>query len=271
MGRLDNKVTIITGAGMGMGKAGALVFAREGAKVVVVDWNADAGEETAKMIKDSGGEAIFVKADVSKAKDVENAVKKAVDTYGKLDILVNNAGIMDRERVPLHECKEEDFDRVIAVNLKGAFLAMKYAIPEMLKTGGGSIINQGSNACIQGSPCVPAYATSKGGIPSLSRSAAVDYIRQNIRVNWTMPGFIPTAIVARDLLKGDKKALERLEVAQPLGRFGTEEEIANVILFLASGESSYITATGILVNGGISQQYTRQQIAQAAPGTIRPG
>lgn len=265
MGRLDGKVAIITGAGIGIGRAAAILFAKEGAKVVVADIVVETGEETVRLIKKAGGESIFVKTDVTKASEVAAMVKTAVDTYGKLDILVNNAGIMDRECVPLHECTEEDFDRVIAVNLKGAFLAMKYAIPEMLKTGGGSIINQGSNACIQGSPRVPAYSTSKGGIPSLSRSAAVDYIRQNIRVNWTMPGLIPTALVARDLLKGDEKALERLEAAQPLGRFGTEEEIANVMLFVASDESSYITATGILVNGGLSQLFIRQQLAQAAP------
>ena len=137
MGRLDNKVAIITGAGMGMGQAGALLFAREGAKVVVVDWKAEAGEETVKMIKDSGGEAVFVKADVSRAKDVENAVKKAIEKYGKLDIIYNNAAIIGRPAFT-EDVTEEEWDRVMSINLKGVWLGMKYAIPEMLKGGGGS-------------------------------------------------------------------------------------------------------------------------------------
>ena len=136
MGRLDNKVAIITGAGMGMGQAGAILFAREGAKVVVVDWNAEAGEKTVKMIKDAGGEAIFAKADVSEAGDVENAVKKAIDSYGKLDIIYNNAAIISRAAFT-EDVTEEEWEKIMAVNLKGVWLGMKYAIPEMLKRGWG--------------------------------------------------------------------------------------------------------------------------------------
>ena len=255
MGRLDGKVAIVTGGGSGMGRATAILFAKEGAKVVVAGRGIEAGEETVRMIKEAGGKAIFAKTDVSKTEDVKKMVKTTVDTYGELDILFNNAGIVEPEVVPLHEVKEEDFDKVIAINLKGVFLCMKYAIPEMLKTGGGSIVNQGSNSCIQGAPCLSSYSASKGGVASLSMSSAVDYLRQNIRINWTMPGLIPTPMITRDLTKGDKNALEKLEAAQPLGRFGTEEEIANLVLFLASDESSYITATGIKVDGALSQLF----------------
>ena len=254
MGRLDGKVAIVTGGGSGMGRATALLFAKEGARLVVAGRRTENIEETVRMIREAGGEAIFIKTDVSKAKDVKNMVKAAIDAYGKLDILFNNAAIIEQEEVPLHECKEEDFDRVIAVNLKGVFLCMKYAIPEMLKTGGGSIINQGSNSCIQGAPNLSSYSASKGGVASLSMAAAMDYLRQNIRINWTMPGLILTPMI-ETRIEGDKGAIKKLEAAQPLGRFGTEEEIANLALFLASDESSYITATGVKVDGALSQLF----------------
>jgi NAD(P)-dependent dehydrogenase (short-subunit alcohol dehydrogenase family) len=253
MGKLDGKVAIVTGGASGMGQTTAVLFAKEGAKVVVADYVVESGEETTRMIKEAGGEAIFVKTDVSKASDVAAMVKTAVDTYGKLDILFNCAGLVEREAVPLHECKEEDFDKVIAVNLKGVFLGMKYAIPEMIKTGGGSIINQGSLVCVQGFPGLCSYSASKGGVATISMAAAVDYLRQNIRVNWTEPGLIATPMVRLGLLKGNKKALEELEASQPLGRFGTEEEIANLVLFLASDDASYITATGVKIDGALSQ------------------
>ena len=238
-----------------MGRASAILFAKEGAKLVVAGRRAEKIEETVSMIRKAGGEAISIKTDVSKTEDVKNMVKTTIDTYGKLDILLNNAGIIEQESVPMHEVNEEDFDKVIAINLKGVFLCMKYAIPEMLRTGGGSIVSQGSNSCIQGAPCLSSYSASKGGVASLSRAAAMDYLRQNIRINWTMPGLIPTPMITQDMTKEDKKALKKLEAKQPLGRFGTEEEIANLALFLASDESSYITATGIRVDGALSQLF----------------
>ena len=252
MGRLDGKVAIVTGGGSGMGRATAILFAKEGARLVVAGRRAESIEETVGMIREAGDEAIFVKTDVSKTKDVKNMVKTTIDTYGKLDVLFNNAAVIEQEVVPLHECKEEDFDKVIAVNLRGVFLCMKYAIPEMLKTGGGSIINQGSNSCIQGAPNLASYSASKGGVASLSMAAAMDYLRQNIRINWTIPGLILTPMI-ESRTEGDRETLRKLEAAQPLGRFGAEDEIANLALFLASDESSYITATGIKVDGALSQ------------------
>lgn len=253
MAQLDGKVAIITGAGSGIGRAAALLFAQEGAKVVVADIVVESGHETVKMIKQASNEAMFVKADVSRTEDVKKMIKAAVDTHGKLNILYNNAGVAERENVPLHECKQEDFDRVIAVNLKGVFLGMKYAIPEMLKVGGGVIINQGSTAGIQGRARFVSYCTSKGGVAAMSRAAAADYVRQGIRVNWIEPAFIATPMVTRDLTKGNKKSLKKLESAQPLGRFGTAEEVANLALFLASDASSYITGTGVKIDGATTQ------------------
>ena len=252
MGRLDGKVAIVTGGASGMGKTTAVLFAKEGAKVVVADCIVEGGEETVSNIRNSGGEAIFVKTDVSKEPEVKSMVKMAIDTYGKLDILFNCAGILEREDVPLNEVKAEDFDRVIAVNLRGVFLGMKYAIPEMIKNGGGSIINQGSISEVRGVPCAASYAASKGGIASMSRAAAADYIKHNIRVNWTLPGLIATPMITRDAFHGDMEALEQLRRAQPMERFAEEEEVANLVLFLASDEAPYMTGTGVKIDGGLT-------------------
>ncbi|GAI96981.1 unnamed protein product, partial [marine sediment metagenome] len=162
------------------------------------------------------------------------------------------AGILERENVPLHEVKSEDFDRVTAVNLKGVFLSMKYAIPEMIKNGGGSIINQGSISEVRGAPCAASYAASKGGIASMSRAAAADCIKYNIRINWTLPGLIATPMITRDAFHGNMKALEKLRLEQPMKRFAEEEEIAYLVLFLASDEAPYMTGTGVKIDGGLT-------------------
>jgi NAD(P)-dependent dehydrogenase (short-subunit alcohol dehydrogenase family) len=252
MGRLDGKVAIITGTTSGIGRTTAIRFAKEGARIVGAGRRANRGEEMVKMIRKAGGEAIFVTTDVSQSPDVIRMVKKAIDTYGRIDILFNNAGVQE-QFVPLHELDEAEFDRVIAINLKGTFLCMKYVIPEMLKTGGGSIINVGSTVNVMGIPGVPAYSASKGGVATLSMETAVDYVRQNIRVNWTMPGLIATEMIADKAFKGDKELIEKVGANMVLGRYGTEEEIANLVLFLASDESSYITATGIRIDGAGTQ------------------
>ena len=246
MGRLDGKVAIITGAGMGMGQAAAILFAKEGAKVVVADISVENGEETVSVIKEDGGEAIFVKANVAKAEEVKEMVRATVDTYGRLDVLYNNAGIAG-ELGPVTECTDENWDKVQAVNLRGVWLGMKYAIPEMLKTGGGSIINTASQAADRGMPNAPAYSASKGGVVSLSRATAIEWATKNIRVNWINPGVIATPMVSSMPVRVKKLFLSAI----PQGRFGEPEEVAQAALFLASNESSHITGQGLVVDGGI--------------------
>ena len=247
MGRLDSKVTIITGAGSGMGRAAAILFAQEGARVVIVDWVDEGGQETLKLVKEAGGEAIFVHADVSRTADVRGMIETAVSTYGRLDVLFNNAAIAPYE--PLLESTEENWEKVISINLKGIWLGMKYAIPEMLKGGGGSIINTASfvvDATQRGSAI---YSASKGGVVAISKVAAVEHAAQNIRVNCIKPGIIVTPMSAG--CYGTPEARRRSEITVPQRRLGQPEEIARVALFLASDESSLITGTEILADGGI--------------------
>ncbi|MBA7709023.1 2,5-dichloro-2,5-cyclohexadiene-1,4-diol dehydrogenase LinX [subsurface metagenome] len=249
MGRIDDKVAVITGAGSGMGRAAAILFAKEGAKVVVGDWVTEGGEETVRMIKEAGGEAIFIKVDVSRTEDVKKMIKAAIDTYGKLDILYNNAGIdkYDNLGIDRRAPTEENFDKTIGVNLKGIFFGMEYAIPEMIKTGGGSIINTASVAALEAMG-IPIYAASKGGVISLSRTMAVEFISRNIRINCIVPGAIATGMN----LSWSSEELKRFSEAIPQGRFGKPEEVAQLALFLVSDEASYITAQTVVIDGGWS-------------------
>ena len=247
MGRLDGKVAIITGAGRGMGRAAAILFAKEGAKVVVDDWVADRGEETVRMIKEAGSEAIFVNADVSKTEDIRRMIKTAIDAYGRLDILYNNAAIATY--APLTEAEEKDFEEIVAVNLKGTWLGMKYAIPEMAKTGGGSIINVASIAADAAQLGSTIYAATKGGVISMTRVAAVENAAQNIRVNIIKPGCIRTPMF-EEVVKYPE-AIKHIEDVTPQKRIGKPEEVAHLALFLASDESSNITGQKITADGGI--------------------
>ncbi len=252
MGKLDNKVALITGAGSGFGRATSTLFSKEGAKVVVVDWVAEGGEETVRMIKGAGGEAIFVNADISKTEDVKNMIKTAVDTYGKLDILYNNAGVAG-QAVPVTEMTEEQWNKGININLKGAWLGMKYAIPEMLKQGGGVIISTASIAGIVMVPDTPPeYNVSKAGLIMLTKTAAINFADKNIRVNCICPGHCLTPMVVK-WLKGNKEAINEVNQRQPIGRMGKIEEIAQAALFLASDESSsFMTGAALVVDGGHS-------------------
>jgi len=246
--RLAGKVAIITGAGSGMGKATAILFAKEEAKVIAAEIVEQAGQATVRAIEEEGGEAIFVKTDVAKKEDVEAMVKAAVERYGKIDILVNCAGIALAE-VSTTECTEEIFNRIIATNLNGVWLGMKYAIPQMISTGGGAIINFASIAALEAYQGLPAYSASKGGVISMSRVAAIEFAAKNIRVNCVAPGHIATPML---LDAWAEEGLQRFRNIAPQGRLGEPEEIASVVLFLASNESSHITGQTIVIDGGVT-------------------
>jgi NAD(P)-dependent dehydrogenase (short-subunit alcohol dehydrogenase family) len=252
MDRLKGKVAIVTGGGSGMGRSGCSLFAKEGAKVVVAELDDKSGQETVAIIKKVGGDAVFVKTDVSNPSDCQRMVKTAVDTYGKLDVLFNNAGIIGWEGVSLADATLETFSEVIDVNLKGVFYGMKYAIPEMIKSGGGSIINTASNVIDRTMYHFGGYCASKGGVMALSRQAATDYITQNIRVNSILPGFIKTPML-RIFLAENPDVEKQLATLHPMGRLGTPDEVAWLVLFLASDESSYITGIDITIDGGFNR------------------
>jgi NAD(P)-dependent dehydrogenase (short-subunit alcohol dehydrogenase family) len=250
--RLEGKVAIITGAGSGLGRAAAILFTREGAKVVVAANREKDGEQTVKSIKESGGDAIFVRADVTKATDLENAVKAAVVKYGKLDIMLNNAGTPGPGKL-IADITEEEWNQVISVNLTGVFLGTKYAVPEMLKGGGGIIINLSSVAGVSPRRYTGAYAAAKAAVIQLTRVTALEYARKNIRANCILPGPIDTPFFTK-VAGGDPEKIaifkEQVRNEVPLGRFAQAEEIAQVALFLASDDASYITGAAFAADGG---------------------
>ncbi len=252
--RLAGKVALITGAGSGIGRESALLFAREGARVVVVDVNAQAGERTVSDILAVGGQATFYRADVTRAEDVRGMVACAEETYGRLDVLFNNAGIFHPEDGSVLDTEEHVWDLVVAVNLKGVFLGCKYGIPALLRAGGGSVINTASFVALMGSAVSQvAYTASKGGVLALTREVAVEFARKNIRANALCPGPVETPLLA-DLLSDPARRQRRL-VHIPAGRFARPEEIARAALFLASDESSYVNGAVFVVDGGITAAY----------------
>lgn len=252
--RLANKVALITGGGSGIGKASCLLFAREGAKVVVVDLKLDTAEATAEEIRGAGGDAKAFAADVSKAKDAEGMVRFAEEQYGALHIAFNNAGVFHPQDDSVTNTTEDIWDLVINVNLKGVFLGCKYEIPALQRAGGGSIINTASFVAILGAAAPQiAYTASKGGVLSMTREIAVEFARQNIRVNALCPGPVETPLLA-ELLSDPARRNRRL-VHIPPGRFARAEEMANAALFLASDESSYVNGSTFLVDGGITAAY----------------
>ena len=242
----NNKVALITGASFGIGRATALAFAKKGGKVVLADWKEN--QETMDLIKNLGGEALFVKCDVSKAEDVKALIEKTIATFGHLDYAYNNAGI-EGISAPLHECSEENWDKTIAINLKGVWLCMKYEIPAMLKNGKGSIVNCSSVAGLVGFQGLPAYVASKHGIIGLTKTAALECAQQGIRVNAVCPGVIKTPMIDR-LTGNDKEAEKQFAAQEPIGRLGLPEEIANAVIWLFSDESSFVTGHAMAVDGG---------------------
>jgi NAD(P)-dependent dehydrogenase (short-subunit alcohol dehydrogenase family) len=265
MGKLEGKIAIITGAGsLGMGRATAILFAREGAKVAVNDVVVKEGEETVAMIREAGGEAIFVQADVSQSADVQRMVGAAVDGYGRLDILFNNAAIFGPPGLSIADYKEEDWDKLMDINLKGVFLGMKYAIPEMIKGGGGVIINNASVSGFRANPGGGMYGASKAGVIHLTKVAALEYGEHNIRVNCICPyGIRPTGRGATAMKPAEtnfsrtkEEEDERWRKAQlPMRRTGKTEEIAEVVLFLVSEQSSWVNGAVVPVDGASAAGY----------------
>lgn len=247
--RLENKVALITGAGMGQGRAGCLIFAREGAKIVALDIDERSGNETVELVRQQGGEAIFCRCDVSVEDQVQKAVTDGVRTFGKLNILYNNAGVLWRDRdFEVTRTIEENWDRVMNINLKGAVWVCKYGIPELIKSGGGAIINIASVSALLGfTTAQDAYTCSKGALISLTRSLAIVYAKDGIRANTIHPGPVDTPMQK----VWDEETKKSIAAWVPLGRIGQPEDIANCALFLASDEASYITGTEIIVDGGI--------------------
>lgn len=255
--RLKDKVALITGGGSGIGRAAAVLFAQEGAKVVVSDVNEADALETVEAVEGAGGDARAVIGDVARTTDAKRMVQAATEAYGRLDVLVNSAGISSRNAFEGEASREEVWDRVIDVNLKGTYLVSWHAAPEMERSGGGSIINLASIIGLVGYPVgigggFNPYASSKGGVVQFTRNLAVDLASKSIRVNCICPGFVTTNLTRG--LTEDPEMLARLEGLHPMGRLGRPEEIAQATLFLASDESSYMTGAPLAVDGGYTAQ-----------------
>jgi meso-butanediol dehydrogenase/(S,S)-butanediol dehydrogenase/diacetyl reductase len=250
--RFHEKVVLITGAGVGIGRAAALRFGKEGAKVAINSLTPAHGLETLRLLREAGGQGVYVQGDVSKDADARRMVQETVKAFGRLNILVNNAGIVIPGRVD--NMSEEDWDQTVAVNLKGVFLASRYSIPEMRKIGGGVIVHKASIVAVKGVKDRAAYTASKGGVWALTKAMAADYIAENIRVNCVCPGTIYTPSLERRIqaFPDPEKARVDFIARQPMGRLGKDEEIAAAILFAASDEAGFMNGATITIDGGMA-------------------
>lgn len=249
----ENKVALVTGAGNGIGRSSALLFAEEGARVVVVDLLVDAGEETVSLIKKANGEASFIQADLRKAADVEAMVSKTVERYGRLDYAHNNAGIMGSMSGTL-DCTEEDWDAVVDTNLKGVWNCLRYEIPQMLSQGGGAIVNTASkvglSAGILGLPGNPAYTASKHGVVGLTKQAGMEFAKYGVRVNAVCPGWVDTLMTRAANEEEEKAQMKEILATEPIERKGKPEEIAEAAVWLCSDAASFVIGHAMLVDGG---------------------
>ena len=252
MNEFQGKVAIVTGGTSGIGRAAAVAYAREGARVVVAGRRAAEGEETVRLLRAQGGEGIFVTTDVSKAAQVKELVERTMQKFGRLDFAFNNAGI-EQEPTPFLEQNEETYDRVMDINVKGVWLSMKYEIPAMLKTGGGSIVNTSSGLGVIGMPGIEIYVASKHAVIGLTKSAALEFGKQGIRVNAVLPAVIDTDMFQR--FAGEKPEFRaQITAMHPIGRIGKSEEIADAAIWLSSSKSSFVTGHSLLVDGGFTAQ-----------------
>ncbi len=254
MGQFDDKVALVTGGGSGIGRATALAFAMEGAKVVVADIDVRSGEDTVRAIDEAGGRSVFMRVDVSRAVEVKSMVEETLKIFGRLDCAFNNAGIAGVTHVPTAAYPEDIWDEVINVNLKGVWLCMKFELPPMLAQGKGAIVNTSSVAgLVGGRVSGAAYAASKHGVVGLTKVAALEYAKAGIRVNAVCPGIIRTPMVGR-LLDDHPEAEAGFVAVEPVGRLGTPEEVADVVLWLCSDAASFVTGHAVAVDGGYTAQ-----------------
>jgi NAD(P)-dependent dehydrogenase (short-subunit alcohol dehydrogenase family) len=252
--RLEGKTALITGAAAGIGRETALLFAAEGAAVVAVDVNDVGGAETVELVESAGGRAVYVHADVSSADQSAEMIRVAEESFGRLDILFNNAGIMDSADGDAVETTEDVWERTLAINLRGVFLGCKFGIPALRRAGGGSIINTASFVALMGAATPQiAYTASKGGVLAMTRELAIVHARENIRVNALCPGPLRTELLMNFLDTEEKKTRRLVHV--PMGRFGEAKEMAKAALYLASDDSSYVTGSEFVVDGGITAAY----------------
>ena len=242
----DQKAAIITGGSSGIGRAAAVALAKQGVKIAIAARRAKEGEETVRLVKEAGSEGIFVKTDVANENDVRSLVEKTVKQYNRLDYAFNNAGI-EEMTTPLVDQTSEVFDQIMNVNVKGVWLCMKYEIPEMIRTGGGAIVNTSSGAGVVGYPQQPIYIASKHAVLGLTKSAALEYAKSGIRINAIAPGVTETEMVERV----DKQLIERLKSITPIGRIGDPQEIANAVVWLLSDKASFVLGHTLLVDGGV--------------------